>query len=150
LELVVTNTGHAPLHFEEALHAYYLIGDIGLVRIRGLNGIHYLDKTDSGKAKVQRGELAIVSETDRVYLNTAGAVDIEDDSLHRRTRILKEQSLTTVVWNPWAQKAQALSDLKDGWMRMVCVETSNVSPFDVNLAPGQRHTMKALVSIAAL
>jgi glucose-6-phosphate 1-epimerase len=99
---------------------------------------------------VQRGELAIVSETDRVYLNTVGAVDIEDDALHRRTRILKEQSLTTVVWNPWAQKAQALSDLKDGWMRMVCVETSNVSPFDVNLAPGQQHTMKALVRIAAL
>jgi hypothetical protein len=35
-------------------------------------------------------------------------------------------------------------------MRMVCVETSNVSPFDVNLAPGQQHTMKALVRIAAL
>jgi glucose-6-phosphate 1-epimerase len=86
-----------------------------------------------------------------VYLNTVGAVEIEDDSLHRRTRILKEQSLTTVVWNPWAQKAQALSDLNnDGWMRMVCVETSNISPFDVNLAPGQQHTMKALVSVAAL
>jgi glucose-6-phosphate 1-epimerase len=151
LELVVTNTGDAPLHFEEALHAYYLIGDIGLVRIRGLDGIHYLDKTDSGEEKLQRGEVAIVSETDRVYLNTAGAVEIEDNSLHRRTRIFKEQSLTTVVWNPWAQKARALSDLQDdGWMRMVCVETSNVSPFDVNLAPGQQHTMKALVSVAGL
>jgi glucose-6-phosphate 1-epimerase len=151
LELVVTNTGTALLRFEEALHAYYLIGDIDKVAIRGLVGIQYLDKTDSMREKLQQGRLAIVSETDRVYLNTIGTVDIEDRSLQRITRIRKEHSRTTVVWNPWAHLAQTLSDLhEDGWRQMVCIETSNVSPLGVSLPPGQQHTMRAVISLADL
>jgi hypothetical protein len=30
---------------------------------------------------------------------------------------------------------------------MICIETSNVSDFAVDLAPGQQHTMKALVRV---
>jgi hypothetical protein len=30
---------------------------------------------------------------------------------------------------------------------MVCVEPSNVSDFAVDLAPGQQHTMKAIVRV---
>jgi glucose-6-phosphate 1-epimerase len=50
--------------------------------------------------------------------------------------------------NPWVQKARALSDLGDDeWTQMTCIETSNVSDFAVDLAPGQQHKMKALVRI---
>jgi glucose-6-phosphate 1-epimerase len=74
---------------------------------------------------------------------------LEDLVLRRRTRVAKENSRTTVVWNPWAQKARSLSDLGDDeWMRMVCIETSNVSSFAVDLAPGQQHRMRTLVEIA--
>ena len=98
---------------------------------------------------MQHGEIVIVSETDRVYQNTRDAIELEDPVLHRRTRVTKENSGTTVVWNPWVQKAQALSDFADDeWMQMICVETSNVSGFAVDLAPGQQHTMKALVRVA--
>lgn len=151
LELVVTNTGSSVMRFEEALHTYFLIGNIGQVRVRGLDGIHYLDKTDRGQTKVQRGDVTVTSETDRVYLETTGAVAIDDDVLRRRTRIVKEHSLSTVVWNPWVDKARALSDLRDDdWTRMVCVETGNVSPSAVQLAPGQQHTMTARVTVAGL
>jgi glucose-6-phosphate 1-epimerase len=52
------------------------------------------------------------------------------------------------VWNPWVQKARALSDLgNDEWMQMICIETSNVSDFAVDLAPGEQHRMKALVRV---
>jgi glucose-6-phosphate 1-epimerase len=87
-----------------------------------------------------------VSETDRVYLNTEGAVELEDQSRRRRIAVAKENSLTTVIWNPWVEKAKALSDFGDGeWMQMVCIETSNVADFAVELAPGQQHTMRAIV-----
>ena len=150
LELVVTNTGMAPLRFEEALHAYYRVGNVKNTRLRGLDGVHYFDKTDANRKKMQHGEIVIVSETDRVYLNTRDAIELEDPVLHRRTRVTKENSLTTVVWNPWAQKAHSLSDFaNDEWMQMICIEASNVSDFAVDLAPGQEHTMKALVRIAS-
>ena len=151
LELVVTNTGRTSLRFEEALHAYHRVGNVEKVRVRGLDTIHYLDKTDSNRKKMQQGEIVIVSETDRVYLDTRDAIELEDPLLHRRTRITKENSGTTVVWNPWVQKAHSLSDFADDeWMQMICIETTNVSDFAVNLSPGQQHTMKALVSVVDL
>ncbi|HLJ93178.1 MAG TPA: D-hexose-6-phosphate mutarotase [Gemmataceae bacterium] len=148
LELVLTNTGTKALRFEEALHTYLKVGDIEKVRLQGLDTVHYLDKTDSNREKIQDGALVIGSETDRVYLNTQQAVEADDESLHRRVRVAKENSLTTVVWNPWVQKARAMSDLEDAeWKQMVCVETCNVSPFAINVAPGQQHRMRAIIQV---
>jgi glucose-6-phosphate 1-epimerase len=147
LELEVTNLGQAPVRFEEALHAYHRVGEIERARVRGLDGVSYLDKTDANRQKQQQGEIAIVSETDRVYLDTTGAIEIEDPALKRRTRVTKENSRTTVVWNPWIEKSRALPDLAaDEWKRMLCIETSNVSAYSVTLPPGQQHKMKAVVS----
>jgi glucose-6-phosphate 1-epimerase len=151
LELVVTNTGATPLRFEEALHAYHRVGQIADARVHGLDGIRYLDKTDSNHEKTQQGALAIDSETDRVFLNTRGAIEIDDPVLGRRIRIAKEHSLATVVWNPWVRRARALPDLMDDeWTQFICVETANVSAFAIELAPGEQHTMTALVSVADL
>ncbi len=151
LELEVTNTGKTPLRFEEALHTYHRVGNIEDTRVRGLDGVFYLDKTDSNRKKVQHGEIAIVAETDSVYLNTGDAIEIEDPVLHRRTRITKQDSRTTVVWNPWVEKARSFSDFgADEWRQMICIEASNVSVFAVDLAPGQQHRMKAVVRVAAL
>ena len=148
LELEATNTGSASLRFEEALHAYHKVGDILNARVGGLDAVEYIDKTDSNRKKVQGGEIAVVSETDRVYLNTQAGIEVEDPVLHRRTRVEKRNSRTTVVWNPWIEKAHSLPDLADNeWIEMVCIETSNVGDFAVELAPGQQHTMKATVRV---
>jgi glucose-6-phosphate 1-epimerase len=148
LQLVVSNTGSTLLRFEEALHAYFNVGDVRSVRLRGLNGIHYLDKTDSRRRKLQEGDVSIDSETDRVYLDSAGPVELEDPALRRLLRVTKESSRTTVVWNPWTEKARALPDLGDDeWMRMMCIESSNVGDSAVGLAPGERHIMTASVSL---
>jgi glucose-6-phosphate 1-epimerase len=148
LELVVTNTGRTPLRFEEALHAYHRVENILKMRVAGLDTIQYIDKTDSNRRKIQNGEIAIVSETDRVYMNTSGAIKLEDPGLRRRTHVAKENSRTTVVWNPWMQKAHSMPDFADNeWIQMICIETSNVSDFAVDLAPGQQHRMKAIVRV---
>jgi glucose-6-phosphate 1-epimerase len=151
LELVLRNTGATSLRFEEALHTYFRVGHIEKARLQGLNTVHYVDKTDSNRKKTQQGPIVIVSETDRVYLNTKGAIELEDHGFRRRIGVAKENSLTTVVWNPWAEKAKAMSDFGDAeWMQMICIETSNVSDFAVELAPGQQHKMQALVRLADL
>jgi glucose-6-phosphate 1-epimerase len=149
LELVLTNTGAAPLRFEEALHTYHRVGDVQKARVKGLDTVHYLDKTDSNQEKTQHGDIVITTETDRVYLKTQHEMELEDPVSRRRVRVAKENSLTSVVWNPWVQKARALSDLGDEeWIHMICLETSNVGAFAVDLAPGQQHTMRAIVRVA--
>jgi|SRR5580704_15993513 glucose-6-phosphate 1-epimerase len=148
-ELELTNSGTTWLRFEEALHAYVRIAHIDKARVEGLKTVHYLDNTDSNRDKMPHGEVVIDSETDRAYLNTQRAIELVDRSLGRRIRIVKENSLTTVVWNRWKQKAQGMSELGDNeWTRMICLETSNVCDFAVDLAPGQQHRVNAIVSIA--
>ena len=124
------------------------VGDVRTARLVGLDQIHYLDKTDAYREKQQQGDVIVSAETDRVYLDTPGAVEVRDPGLRRMVRIDKENSLTTVVWNPWSDKARAMSDLGDDeWTHFVCVETSNVGEFGVEVAPGRQHSMKAAIRI---
>jgi len=149
LELVCTNTGTSPLRFEEALHTYNRVANIQHVRLQGLDTVRFLDNTDSNREKTQRGEVAIVSTTDNAYLDTKSPVDLADGDMHRRIRLRKEGSLTTVAWNPWREGANGLRDLGEGeWMKFVCVEASNILGFAVNLPPGQEHKMTAGLSVA--
>ena len=148
LELTVTNTGTAPLRFEEALHAYYKVGDATKTSISGLDHTQYLDKTDSFREKTQSGDVLIKAETDRVYLDTEKPLRMVDGVLHRKTMVAKENSRTTVVWNPFPEKAAALKDLgQDQWKSMLCIEVTNVGEYAVELAPGQQHKMTARVSV---
>lgn len=148
MELTMTNTGSSPLRFEEALHAYYSVGDANKASISGLDGVKYLDKTDSMHEKTQTGDVTITAETDRVYLHTAQALELYDPVQQRRIAVEKEESRSTVVWNPWVEKARGLTDLgEDQWKSMLCIEAANVGDAAVDLAPGEQHMITARVRV---
>jgi glucose-6-phosphate 1-epimerase len=149
-ELVVSNTGNSSLRFEEALHTYYRVGSPEAIRVEGLDGVAYLDNTDGNREKQQQGDVVFTGQTDRAYIDTTHAVEIHDPLLHRRIRLTKQNSRTTVVWNPWSTGAQTLKDLGDDeWRAMACVEASNIRDFAVDLLPGQEHTMKTIINVSA-
>ena len=151
LELVCTNTGTTPLRFEEALHTYNYVADVQQVSLQGLDTVRFLDNTDSNKEKAQRGDVAFASQTDNAYLNTRDSVELSDPSQRRRIRLDKSNSLTTVVWNPWREKASEMWDLGKGeWTQFLCVEASNILDAAVNLAPGQEHRMTAILTLERL
>jgi glucose-6-phosphate 1-epimerase len=151
LELACTNIGRIPLRFEEALHTYNRVADIHGVRLLGLDGTSFLDNTDSNKKKTQLGEVTIASQTDNAFMNTPNAVDLLDPRMHRRIRLQKSNSSTTVVWNPWQGEAVGLRDLSEAeWKQFLCVEASNIIGAAVTLAPGQEHTMSAVLNVARL
>jgi glucose-6-phosphate 1-epimerase len=147
-ELVVTNTGKTSARFEEALHAYYRVGNVEVVRARIPDAHDYFEGTDLTHARKQLGDIEFSAETDRLYVNTRDAIEVEDPLLSRRISVTKESSRTTVVWNPWTEKAHSLSDLGDDeWPKMLCVEPSNVGEFLVDIAPGQQHSVKAVARV---
>jgi glucose-6-phosphate 1-epimerase len=151
LELVCANTGKTPLRLEEALHTYNRVADIAQARVQGLDGVHFLDNTDSNKEKTQIGDVTITSKTDNAYLNTQSTVDLLDSDLGRRIRMSKANSMTTVVWNPWDDGAKGMRDLGDGeWKQFVCVEASNILGFAVDVAPGREHSVTAVLSVAKI
>jgi glucose-6-phosphate 1-epimerase len=149
LKLTVKNQASNPLHFEEALHTYFAIGDSQQVSIIGLSDTDYLDKTDNFKKKHQSDPLLkLTGETDRPYLNTLVPVNIDDPVLKRRITIDKAESKSTVVWNPWSTLTATLTDMSPAcWLTMVCIETANVGPNAINLAAGAQHTMEAHIFV---
>lgn len=151
LDLSVTNTGSDSFSFEEALHTYNHVGDVGSIRIAGLDGVAFLDNRDGNNRKLQSGEIELTGATDNAYLDTEGEVEIVDPILQRRIRLEKRNSLTTVVWNPWREDAVKLADLGDDeWKQFACVEASNILSSPVTLEPGQEHTTTAVIQVASL
>ncbi|HEY8887456.1 MAG TPA: D-hexose-6-phosphate mutarotase [Gallionella sp.] len=143
MEMTTENTGASDFVIGEALHTYFQIGDIGEVRVKGLENCDYWDKVGGSILKKQSGEINFSGETDRVYINTAAECVIEDDKLKRRIHVAKSGSLSTVVWSPWTEKASKMGDMgqPDGWREMVCVESVNAMENVVKVAAGTRHTM---------
>ncbi len=135
--------------FEEALHTYFVVGDIEQVTIEGLDSFAYLDKV-GGTAMRPAAQNAIrfSSETDRVYVDTNATCRLCDPSLQRRITVRQANSRSTVIWNPWIDKSARMPDFGDDeWTGMVCIETANVIDQAIAIEPGQRHTMVARVEV---
>jgi glucose-6-phosphate 1-epimerase len=62
-----------------------------------------------------------MGETDRVYFDTPGRCAIEDRGWRRRVVIEKVGAASSVVWNPWAEKAAAMVDLGDPASRQIAL-----------------------------
>lgn len=105
MRLEVRNAGQDAFPFAAALHTYHLVGDIGTVRING----------------VEREELAITGKFDQVYEGVTPPLALVDGGLVLTVR--QEGFTDSVVWNPGVEDAAALSDMADEeYRRFVCVE----------------------------
>ena len=148
LRLEVENIAPIPMPFECAFHTYFAVEDVRGVFIEGLDGKTYLDKTDAMKRKSQAGEVTLNGETDRVYLDSPGPITIRD--ARRGFRIEGVAGWhSTVVWNPWSEKAAALPDLGAAeWPRFVCVECGAIADDAVTLAPDESYVLDISVGHA--
>lgn len=143
LELINHNRSDRPLALSQALHTYFAIGDIHQVRVEGLDGCRYLETLENWQERRQQGDVTFGGETDRVYLDVPGKLHIEDPAWQRRIHIHATGSSSAVVWNPWIDKSQRLSQFADdAWQRMLCIETAKVADDVLQLAPGESHRMQ--------
>jgi glucose-6-phosphate 1-epimerase len=147
LSLEVENVDDTSLKFEEALHAYYSVSDVRQIEVSGVGDTDYLDRAHQAVRKhAPPGPIRFGGETDQLHLNTQSAVTISDPGWRRRIVIEKHGSNSTVVWNPWPEKAGTLPDLgADAWPHFVCVEPANAAENAVTLAPGGVHRMAIVV-----
>ncbi len=144
VELAVRNPNPERVHFTEALHSYFHVGDVAQVTVSGLEETEYLDKTQDFDRFRQQGPVRIQGETDRVYLNTEAECVIDDPVLGWRIHIAKRGSRTTVVWNPGPEVARSMADFGDDeYPDMLCVETANTFENGVTLEAGAEHRITA-------
>jgi len=132
-EFTVQNLNEStPFEFTCLLHTYFRVPDVTKTTISGLRGLGYVDKTDDGLVKQEHSELKTVTQfTDSVYMNAMTEHVITNVAGGKSICLKKENFPDTVVWNPWVEKAKAMSDFGDDeYPNMVCVEAGFVSqPF---------------------
>ncbi len=152
ITLTTVNTSPAPFPLTEALHTYFAVSDISNVSITGLEGQRYIDSLESDRpVREQNGPITFAAETDRIYIDTTEECVIHDAGLKRRLHVGKTGSRSTVVWNPWLAKAARMPDFGDReHPEMVCVETANCGPNALELAPGEKHAIRARIQVASL
>ena len=142
IALLTHNLGESAFTLGQALHTYFAVGDVRRAAVQGLDGCPYLDKVEDFARKQQAGAVTIGAEVDRIYLDSRADCLIEDPVWGRRIRIAKQGSASTVVWNPWIEKAAQMGDLgSEGYLHMLCVESANAAEDVVRLAPGGTHRL---------
>lgn len=160
LALTTHNRGDTAVELSQALHTYLRTGDVEAIRIDGLDGRDYIDKvaplllgaapTDPVRCR-QAGSVAISQEVDRVYVDTVDSVCVTDKSLGRRITVAKRGSASTVVWNPWTEKAARLGDLgPDGHRPFVCIEAANAGPDSRVIGPDATHLLGTTIAVSPL
>ncbi|MBU2534388.1 MAG: D-hexose-6-phosphate mutarotase [Alphaproteobacteria bacterium] len=148
-----TNTDRHPLDIGQALHTYFNVGNIADVTIQGLETSPFIDKLAQASSDRNRSPeyrpIVIASETDRIYRSLSGPVELHDASLGRIITIDHQGATNAVVWNPWTDHTARLDDMgsPDAFRGMVCIETGNVPPDALRLAPGATHTLHTRLTV---
>lgn len=152
MTLAIANRSSDAFSFESALHTYYAVSDVRNVSLNGLQGVEYLDKNlDLKRVRETSSSIRPSGAMDRVYVNSPGALSIEDRAAARRIVIETRGAKTTVVWNPWADNIANFADLSaDDWTKFLCVETANAKDNVATLAPGDVHEMSAAVRVGRM
>lgn len=141
--LETTNLGDEEFIFSEALHAYFNISAIDDIKIEGLKGHRYKNSLD-GNFYTLENDLQINGEFDSIFLEQASPIKIIDKGFRRIILLEKQNSKTTVVWNP----AKDLAEMSPAqYKTFVCVEPSNVGEYCVKLAPHATHTIATRIYI---
>ncbi|MCK5529261.1 MAG: D-hexose-6-phosphate mutarotase [Kiritimatiellae bacterium] len=147
VELTTNNSGNEPFTITSALHSYFNISDISKVAIHGLENSTFLDSL-TNKEQTENEPIKINQEVDRIYLDHTGNCEIKDTGLERTIQIDKQGSSSTVVWNPWIDKAKRMADFGDDeYQTMLCVETTNAHTDTIEITPDKAHTLTAVISL---
>lgn len=141
------NAGQSTLEFEIALHSYFAVGDVRQIEILGLEAAKYFDKVAGVERDAEQAPIRFSGETDRVYSDIQSQCVIVDPIKNRQI-VVRSASQSTVVWNPWIDKAARMNDFgSDEWTQMVCVETANIGRNRVRLEPGQTQVTSANIKL---
>jgi len=152
LGLRTLNTSDQPLVLSQALHTYFAISDTSSIHIEGLESQGYLDKVQQFKrCDPSYQPITVQQEVDRIYEGVAPLIKLVDQEWQRRIEISAKNSGSTVVWNPWLEKARRMPDFADDeYHSMICIETANAASDARLLAPGAAHELSVTYAVTAL
>ncbi len=139
-----------PFDYEEALHAYLVVGDVHRARVEGLAGVPFFDKV-TGTERVHDRRPHLHRRDGRRVPHRAARSPCTTRPSGAGWSSAPRVPRNIVVWNPWDVKAAEVPDIgDDDWERFVCIEGANAFENAVALAPGESHTTTYRVEVQPL
>jgi D-hexose-6-phosphate mutarotase len=137
LTLITDNKGSEAFPLSQALHTYFPVSDLSSARIEGLKGCHYADKLlDYAESVESREQVSLEEPTDRVYFDSSESLKLIDGDTTRT--IQKQNSNTTVVWNPGFDTAGKMTDIgSENYRSFLCIEAANAMSDTRIVEPGE-------------
>lgn len=92
-------------------------------------GTSYVDKVLNAKEGTESSnDIRITGEIDRVYKDIKQNTTTVKEGGKPRLDVVRNNLSDSVIWNPWKEKAKAMSDFApaDGYKTLVCVESGSV------------------------
>eukprot|EP00118_Oscarella_pearsei_P006886 m.32227 g.32227 ORF g.32227 m.32227 type:complete len:274 (+) comp31606_c1_seq1:445-1266(+) len=145
--LDIKNIGTDLFDFTTLLHTYFRVPDVTKSAVDGLKGCKMFDKVHKETRTEERELVTVSSETDSVYEGTSQVHHITGGSGGKTITVVKKNLPDTVIWNPWADKASAMSDFGDDeYPLMICVEAGHVA-CRYKLSPQQTFSCGQTISV---
>lgn len=141
------NISEVPIVVSGALHSYLGVSDISQVRVVKLDGCAYMDTVGQPTMRTQNGDVTFDREVDRIY-ESSSSVLLVDDLSGRTILIEKSGSPSTVLWNPWVEKAAALGDMPaEDYRKFCCIEAAIANDRAEIVMPGGSHVLMTRISV---
>ena len=134
--LIMKNTGNTPVDISCALHTYFRVGDCEKIHLEGLENTPFTVK-GGPEEPGEKAPLQIRNEICRLYWPQTAPVVIADPVLKRKITVTKENSSSTLVWNPGSERCRQIGDLMpEEFHDFVCVECNRAGSDTLRLLPG--------------
>jgi len=142
--MTVENTDQKAFDFTALLHTYLHV-DIETMRVNGFQQEKCTNSLTGEDFVETCCQKTIDANVDQIYKNVCKDQVVE--SSLGKIKVSRKGLPDVVFWNPWIEKAKAMSDFNDdGYKNMVCVEPGFVSERKV-LQPREKWTGSQWLSV---
>lgn len=149
LELETRNTGRDTVSVEQCFHSYFLIGDVGRMRLEGLEGTLCRDNRDPGcVAHTPQGPISFNGPASRLFEPFPKEVRIVDDQLERTIVLRAEGASNLVLWNsgPLREENGRPTGEAD-WRTQIALEPLRGLENAFSLPPGETLNLAMEISV---
>ena len=148
ISLVMKNTGTVPAEISCALHTYFAVSDCEKVTVSGLENSPFTVK-GGPELPGENAPLRISGEVCRLYCPQDSILTLHDPVWKRKIVIEKENSSSTLVWNPGAERCAQISDLEDDeYHDFLCIEANRAGVDTLLLSPGERTVVSQRIRLS--
>lgn len=133
--------------FTEALHSYFLVGDVSRAVIRGLDGVREDRMSSVAQGEVFKGDLKLAPGEGRVFFNNwPGDYLLFDEANTRTLAISTRGNRDIVLWNCGPCRAKVGNLDVDDYRRFICIEPATPDrAASIKVLPGKRSELMMTV-----